>query len=237
MQANQATNQHMNQSNINELVDQFENLRSPSNKTKCSGCNKKIKKNVRFKECHLCTNPFHIQCSNKGTRDWTCSKCYLSELPFHHLKNDDFTLNFLNLSNQSTEFLKNTPSFSIKSLLDSLPGENFSKDDFISNSISSKYYSPCDLINEKLSKRNLSMIHLNIASLQLHIDELRCLLEIINNPFDVIAITETRLHEQNPIIDLSIPGFDFHHTETHTQNGGAALYIRKKIKSGKLQGS
>ena len=213
----------------NDLADLFDNLRSLNNKTKCFGCNKKIKKNVRFKECLLCTNPFHIQCSTKGTNDWTCPKCSLSELPFHHLNNDDFTLNFLNLSNQSSELIQNTPSFSIKTLLDSLPGENFSKDDFISNSISSKYYSPCDLIKDRLSKRDFSMIHLNIASLQLHIDELRCLLVAINNPFDVIAITETRLHEQNPIIDLSIPGYDFHHTETRTQNGGAALYIRNSF--------
>ena len=70
------------------------------------------------------------------------------------------------------------------------------------------------------------MIHLNIASIQLHIDELRSLLQIINNPFDIIAITETRLHEQNTLVDLSIEGYDFHHNETHTQNGGAAIYIK-----------
>ena len=37
------------------------------------------------------------------------------------------------------------PNFNLKTLLDPLPGENFSKDDFISNTITLKYYSPIGL--------------------------------------------------------------------------------------------
>ena len=81
-----------------ELADQFDNLRSHSNKTKCFSCNKKIKKNVRYKNCFQCHNPFHICCSTKGTQNWTCSTCTISELPFSSIGNDEFSLNLLDLN-------------------------------------------------------------------------------------------------------------------------------------------
>ena len=73
------------------------------------------------------------------------------------------------------------------------------------------------------------MAHLNIASLQLHIEELRNLLLFLDHPFDIIAITETRLNQQEPQIDISISGYDFLHTETHTAKGGAGIYIKDTI--------
>ena len=54
------------------------------------------------------------------------------------------------------------------------------------------------------------MAHLNIASLQTHIEELKSLLVILDKPFDNIAITETRLHDQEMhTIDITIPGCKF----------------------------
>ena len=130
------------------------------------------------------------------------------------------------LCEKEQEFLKDLPNFDIKTLIDSLPGENFSKDDFISDTILSKYYSPFEFKIKKINKKSFSMIHLNISSLQLHIDELRTLLQILDHPFDVIAITETGLTNQETLIDVSITGCDFYHTITKTQKGGAAIYIK-----------
>ena len=65
--------------------------------------------------------------------------------------------------------------------------------------------------------------------MQSHIEELKIILKILGNPFDIIAVTETRLHEQIPLIDISIPGYDFKHTTTKTQNGGAGIYIRSTL--------
>ena len=197
---------------------------------KCYDCNGKIQRNTRYKNCLQCKGPFHIKCSNKSNADWTCCKCLLSNLPFHKTSNEDFFANSLGLSDSSTDFLKNIPSFNIKSLIDSLPGENYDKDDFVSNTISSKYYSSIEFKQTKFNKNHLSMAHINIASLQLHIEELKSLLVILDKPLDIIAITETRLHSQeNPPIDISIPGYNFYHTETHTQNGGAGVYIKSTM--------
>ena len=213
-----------------ELQDLYSNPRSLNNKMKCSECNGKIKRNTRYKNCAECQGTSHIKCSTKSTDDWTCPKCLLSKLPFHKTSNNDFLSNLHGLDETSTEFLKNIPSFNIKTLLDSLPGENFGKDDFVSNTITSKYYSPIEFKQTRFNKKHLSMAHLNIASLQTHIEELKSLLVILDKPFDIIAISETRLHDQEiPKIDITIPGYDFYHTETHTLKGGAGIYIKSTI--------
>ena len=60
------------------------------------------------------------------------------------------------------------------------------------------------------------MIHRNIASLSAHIYELRSLLTILEHPFDVIYMTEMRFHEDNPLINYQIEGYDFFHEKTAT---------------------
>ena len=48
----------------------------------------------------------------------------------------------------STELLKDVPSFSIQTLLDQLPGQKFDTDEFVSDSIESKYYTPAKFISK-----------------------------------------------------------------------------------------
>ena len=67
---------------------------------------------------------------------------------------------------------------------------------------------------------------MNIASLQAHIDELKSLLILLDHPFDAICITETRLYESSPLVNIQIPGYDFLHTPTTTQCGGAGIYVK-----------
>ena len=82
---------------------------------------------------------------------------------------------------ETTDFLKDVPSFSIQTLIDQLPGKNFDTDEFISDTIESKYYSPAEFISAKIPKKLFSIFHLNIASLQGHIDELKSLLTLLNH--------------------------------------------------------
>ena len=70
------------------------------------------------------------------------------------------------------------------------------------------------------------MIHSNLASLSKHIDEPRSLICNLNHPFDVIGITETRLDDDDPLVNIEIDGYEFKHTPTDTQCGGAGIYIR-----------
>ena len=72
------------------------------------------------------------------------------------------------------------------------------------------------------------MFHINIASLSLHIDDLRTLLHVLDHQFDVIAVSETKIKEDsNPITNIDIDGYNFVHTPTKTDFGGVGLFIKK----------
>ena len=48
----------------------------------------------------------------------------------------------------------------------------------------------------------------------------------LNHPFDVIGITETRLYDDNPLVNIEIDGYELRQTPTCTQCGGAGIYIK-----------
>ena len=207
----------------------------PCKTTKCNHCMKRVNQNVSFVYCTNCSKFYHLDCSNVKKKDfplpneWHCNKCSLNCLPFSGITDDNLLLNLQGLTTENADSLSNLPSFTIQSLLDQLPGQNFSTDDFLSDSIESKYYTPAQFIAEKFSKKYFTMIHLNIASLQRHIDELRTFLSILDHPFQIICISETRLHDDQPLSNIEIDGYEFIHTKTTSQCGGVGIYIKSGI--------
>ena len=183
-------------------------------------------------QCTMCNKYNHLQCVELTGDDfplpidWQCKKCCTQSLPFSAVTNDDLLLTIEALDKKSAEFLKNVPSFSIQTLIDKLPGQKFDTDEFISDNTESKYHTPAQFVSEKLSKKSFTMFHMNIASLQAHIGELRTLLTLLDHPFDAICITETRLHEPSPLVNINITGYDFLHTPTTTTCGGAGMYVK-----------
>ena len=116
----------------------------------------------------------------------------------------------------------------MQSLLDEMPGQNFETDEFIGKTITSKYFAPAEFLQAKLPQSKFSMLHINIASLSAHIDELRNLLTALDHSFDMIGISKTRLYEQEPLVNIDIDGYKFRHTPTTTQCGGAGIYIKNE---------
>ena len=56
------------------------------------------------------------------------------------------------------------------------------------------------------------------------------LLSILDHPFDILAISETKIIEDSePISNVFIEGYDFVHTPTKTKNGGVGLFIKKGL--------
>ena len=106
---------------------------------------------------------------------WICGVCIDDTLPFAKLDNEKLKLT---MQAKDTIFGDNvtlSPSFTIQSLLDKMPGSMISNsDDFLTDSISSRYYTPSEFLAAKFQKNYFSMIHMNIASLSLHIDDLKC---------------------------------------------------------------
>ena len=118
-----------------------------------------------------------------------------------------------------------SPSFQINSLLHDL-GSN-EDEDYVSDLTNSKYYTPSEFVSSKFSQDSFSMFHINIASLSRHLDDLKALLKILDHPFDIIAISETKIKENtDPVINISIDGYDYFHTPTKTDFGGVALFVK-----------
>ena len=77
---------------------------------------------------------------------------------------------------------------------------------------------------------NFSTLHLNIASLQFHFEELKILLKMLDYEFDCIMITETKLQKNiNPSINIDIPNYHYFHTPTEASKGGSLIYISNKL--------
>ena len=99
-------------------------------------------------------------------------------------------------------------------------------------SIDCQYYNFDEFIKAKFQpKKSFSILHLNIHSIQKHIDELRIALQMLKFKFDVIAISESLLIKGKlPIVDISLQGY--HQpvgTPTESTKGGVLLYVSDSL--------
>ena len=164
----------------------------------------------------------------KKLDSWICNRCIVDTLPFANIDNEKLKLTMQAKDTIFGDHVNLSPSFTIQSLLDKMPGSmNDSSDDFLTDSISSKYYTPSEFLASKFKKTSFSMIHLNIASLSLHIDDLKMLLDLLDHPWDVIGISETKIcEERDPSVNISIDGYDFIQTPTKSFSGGVGLFVK-----------
>ena len=66
------------------------------------------------------------------------------------------------------------------------------------NSISCDYYDIDDLNKIVINQSDLTVIHLNISSLVLHIDKVKLFLSLIKTKFDQICIFKKRTPKKTP---------------------------------------
>ena len=219
-----------------EMFDIFNddaNIPSLPKKAKCGSCSRKIKKGFPHSHCNSCNKFFHLSCAERSKKDltlksWNCRQCLNLTLPFSSIDQNSFLLTLHGKNDKEIESLNNGPSFSMKSLIDKMPGQRFNTDEFLSDNIESRYYSTGDFLGKKFPSNKFSIIHINIASLQKHIDEFRSFLAGLNIKFDIICISETRLYDE-PLVNIEIDGYSFIHTPTQTRCGGVGMYITKNL--------
>ena len=78
---------------------------------------------------------------------------------------------------------------------------------------------------------SFSLMHVNIASLNAHIDDLRTVLSRLKHTFDIIGISEHKIakHSQ-PSNNIEIPGYnEFEFEPTSTSHGGTGFYIKNDL--------
>ena len=161
---------------------------------KCSICNKKINNNKGI-PCSACNCLIHKKCSKTRKIDfcsneiktWFCPLCVKNNLPFMDL--DDFELAKTISSSSNNVSINKIKMLNLKELF--RPHVLNTK----LNNINCDYYDIDmfhKLCEQQLStKKNFSIFHTNVSSLQGNFEKLELLLHQLNFNFDIISLTET----------------------------------------------
>ena len=135
------------------------------------------------------------------------------------INSSDVTLNqFLSLS----QVVATSSNFLYNNLMHDL-----SFDDAFNHVKSCSYYDTPSLI-PRLNSNELFLLHINIRSSQKNFNDLVNLISQFTVLPDIICISETRL-KSNPLINISIPGYDFVQANTSSFAGGVGMYVSSKL--------
>ena len=118
-----------------------------------------------------------------------------------------------------------TPTTTLQSLFNDFTSHNMED----TSPINCDYYDLSSKIPFS-NKSKHSMFHLNLASLNLHKEELEVCLAHLDFEFDIIAVTETKIKKSsNPIFDLTLNGYKYYQTPTESAKGGVLIYVKENI--------
>jgi exonuclease III len=218
----------------------------------CPVCKKNVNINHRAICCDICNEWVHIKCNRLSEKDYKnlqndpnkdgtvfhCIKCVSTILPFNSLTNLDFysivqrgvLLPIEVMENDQLSFLKCHEY--INNLNEYVSSTQKENDEFSSPPIDCKYYTINEFIKTKFNpQKTTSIFHINIHSIEKHIDELRTYLLLGGFHFDILAISESKLQTNvQPKIDITINGY--HHplsSPTKATKGGVLLYIKENL--------
>jgi len=219
----------------------------------CGICKKPVATSHNALMCDICDKWVHIRCNfvskdfyndlidenldpsieNNQKTKWICNNCFKSNVPFGHLDDKSFYLNSKGIQNEheldNFDFKLKTSDKELTEQITKIIIENTDPENTDHNLCG--YYETEDFIKANFdSNSNFSTLHLNIASLQFHFEELKILLKILDHEFDCIMITETKLKKNtSPSISIDIPNYHYFQTPTEACKGGSLIYISNKL--------
>ena len=165
----------------------------------------------------------------KDPLPWYCPAC-MSEIPFSQIKYKKLK-NLLypkNALQQPLQIIKK----SNKEIKDLMARFKQATDlaDPSENVTSCDYYDVNDISNRRINENDLSVIHLKISPLPLHINELKLFLSFFKYKSDIISISQSRITKSNTLTtNIDIPGYNIEHTPIESKASGCLLYISDKI--------
>ena len=160
----------------------------------------------------------------KDPLPWYCP-VFMSEILFSQINSKEFK-NLLypkNTPQQPPQIIKKSNKeikylmARFKQVTDLLyPSENLKSCD---------YYDVNYFSKPRINENDLSIIHLNVSSLPLDINELKPFLSFFKCKFDIISISESRITKSNTLTtNIDIPGYNIEHTPMESKAGGCLLY-------------
>ena len=200
----------------------------------CGICDRGVGLRARALQCDICNFWNHIRCDGvepsfyeklkKSKDDHYCKLCREEHFPFQKLPNEEYMASVVHGVHVDDGLdLDVDPPPRLRVLFNELNDRNEN------SPINCEYYDyskPVPGANNK----NKAIFHMNIASLNLHREELETALSLLNFEFDVIGITETKFMKGvAPIVDPSLSGYSHYHTPTESSKGGALVYVRDSL--------
>ena len=225
----------------------------------CAICHKAVAFNHKAIVCDICDNWVHIKCNKLDDNDYKhfqddvnqdenffCINCLADSVPFSKLNNNEFGVSvqkgIINSDDVDTNFV---PTDFQKHIFDQLNREinnyaydldtednNFGGD--IIPAIDCQFYSIDEFSAAHFNaNKSFSILHLNIHSVELHIEEFRIILQMLDFKFDIICFSESKIIKGiPPKTDISIDGYQEPlSTPTESTKGGVLIYVRDGIKA------
>ena len=152
-------------------MQQFEEPVDDNSNYPCGICNKIITRSNKHIKCNICNFRFHIKCNQTDEKTFQkmkqiddsmiCVKCNENNLPFFNMSHE------INNDTLSTSPSNNSIKLFFKGINELVNNQNIIEDDNVLP-INCKY-EDISSFNYKNNNRDLSLFHLNIASLGKHI--------------------------------------------------------------------
>ena len=209
--------------------------RKKQNSIQCTKCSKWVHA-PPMKKCSLLDlHQFTLLTDLNNNDPWFCPSCIASNLPSNDVNDSNFFLLQYDILDKASDDLKLYPGESFTQFIDQCENITISSEDNddsdIFNNINSKYYGIHKFNEIKTdSQSSIGFLHTNLASLSKHYDDLFITLSQLKYEFDVIAITEHKLTESGPTVNIELPGYrEFIFDSSLTRNGGTGFYLKKSL--------
>ena len=198
-------------------------------------------------ECVICKHAIHRKCNNLSKKEnefyknnpekFYCIKCVATNILFSNLTDNELFASFKGINTSLNSMQDFSPSQQklfnkLNNLTSQNSGDTVSDNNDDEISINCKYYSIKDFSHSKFNApKSFSILHLNIHSIQLHIEELRLVLKLLEFQFDIIAISESKLQKGlDPNVNILIKGYQNPiSTPTESSKGGILIYVASNL--------
>ena len=184
----------------------------------CGVCSRPVAHNHKAIVCDICQKWIHLGCNKFDDKDdkffqddvnfdeqFFCLNCVADNIAFSRLNNNEFEVSVkkgvINSDDIDTNFIQSDYhrhvfdqlNMEINNNAFDFQANNDDIDNNIVPAIDCKYYSIDDFRAANFNpKKSFSILHFNIHSIELHIEEFRVILQLINFDFYIICISESK---------------------------------------------
>ena len=222
----------------------------------CSVCEREVTNIRNALECDHCLQWVHISCNKLDIQGYNyhrehpeapflCLGCLEKYIPFSTLDNNQFGLllrhgiNYLTTEETNINYVPRVRDQKLfvqinQAIFNNIHNVDLDEEDGnnIETNQNCKYYGTQDFCESKFKEnKSLSVFHLNIHSIEAHIDDLRIILSMLGFKFDFICISESKIVKDiKPRVDINIEGYQPPEgTPTVGTKGGVLIYAKNGI--------